>query len=161
MSLELSSQPECCILTEGAGLPERLYVAYQQGGPPERAGLSWDGKPCPTFAAVATGPVGAKWGAVCTEVIRLGAVLVEWAEQRALRVEASMHNSAALYTPQTLDQLVVRGIRETCPELLGVLSVPAQDQMVDRVGRYRAQVLLGEAVIWVALYVLPMKGGAQ
>lgn len=65
--------PACCIPSEGAGLAEQLYCAYQQGGPPERAGLSWNDRPCPTWAQLVEraedGDAGAqgvisKWEAV-------------------------------------------------------------------------------------------------
>lgn len=42
--------PACCHPAENASLAEVLYCAYQRGGAPERAGLAWDGRPCPTWA---------------------------------------------------------------------------------------------------------------
>lgn len=65
--------PACCYPSEGASVAEQLYCAYQRGGPPERAGLAWNGEPCPTWAMlverVQSGDEGAagvisKWEAV-------------------------------------------------------------------------------------------------
>jgi hypothetical protein len=62
--------PACCAPSEGAEPAEVLYCAYQAGGPPERAGLAWDGKPCPTWAEllarqdVGSAAVVSKWRAV-------------------------------------------------------------------------------------------------
>lgn len=42
--------PACCHPSEGADLAEQFYCAYMRGGAPERAGLAWDGRPCPTWA---------------------------------------------------------------------------------------------------------------
>lgn len=67
------SLPACCTPSEDASLAEQLYCAYQRGGPPERAGLAWDGRPCPTWAQLVeraeSGDAGAqgvitKWEAV-------------------------------------------------------------------------------------------------
>ena len=160
MSHDSIAQPECCVLSGRPSLSERLYVTYQQGGPPERAGLSWDGKPCPTWRVVEFGPVGAKWGAVAAEVERACAALAQWAEQRALRVAVECRDHATLKAPQQLDDLVLSAVRQSHPELAGVLRVPAQEELVERTGRYRAQVLIGDSVIWAALYVVPLKGGA-
>ena len=70
--------PTCCYPRLEAETAEHLYCAYQRGGPPERAGLAWDGRPCPTWAellakqeagdAGASGVV-AKWRAVA-ELVR-------------------------------------------------------------------------------------------
>ena len=63
--------------TPDAERAETLYCAYQRGGDPERAGLTWDGKPCPTWAQLVeradSGDVGAagvvaKWRAVAENV---------------------------------------------------------------------------------------------
>lgn len=65
--------PPCCNLGPFAEVAEKLYVAYQRGGPAERAGLAWNGDPCPTWDALLaasergeSGPAGvvAKWRAV-------------------------------------------------------------------------------------------------
>lgn len=78
-------QPACCVPSERAALAERLYCAYQQGGPPERAGLAWNGEPCPTWADLeaqaAAGKVGAqavlaKWKAVATHIMGI------WLDER-------------------------------------------------------------------------------
>jgi len=42
--------PACCIPSDGASRAEILYCAYNEGGPAERAGLAWNGLPCPTWA---------------------------------------------------------------------------------------------------------------
>lgn len=74
MELDL---PACCYPSEDAGLAEQLYCAYMRGGIPARAGLSWDGRPCPTWADLherAAGNDGAaqgvidKWEAVVVAV---------------------------------------------------------------------------------------------
>lgn len=69
--------PACCIPSSAdCELAEALYCTYQQGGPPERAGLDWRGQPCPTwadlFVRAAAGDVGAngvieKWRAVADQ----------------------------------------------------------------------------------------------
>lgn len=62
----------CCHAAEDAPAAEQLYAAYNLGGPVERAGLSWNGQPVPTWAELQTraaaGDVGAagviaKWEA--------------------------------------------------------------------------------------------------
>jgi hypothetical protein len=67
------SLPACCHPSEGADLAEQLYCAYMRGGAPERAGLAWDGRPCPTWAELHERAAGndagargviAKWEAV-------------------------------------------------------------------------------------------------
>lgn len=40
--------PACC-RPVGTSLAEVLYCTYQMGGPAKRAGLAWDGRPCPTW----------------------------------------------------------------------------------------------------------------
>jgi hypothetical protein len=66
----MSNLPDCCHPSPDCERAEALYCAYQRGGPEERAGLSWDGKPCPTWAELLAsdgpGPAGvvAKWRAV-------------------------------------------------------------------------------------------------
>lgn len=42
--------PLCCWAAETAEPAERLYAAYNLGGPIERAGLTWDDKHVPTWA---------------------------------------------------------------------------------------------------------------
>ena len=71
---------ECCIPTPDAGIAERLYCAYNQGGPAARAGLAWNGQPCPTWSDLvqragegdpgAAGVV-AKWEAAAEEAVSL------------------------------------------------------------------------------------------
>lgn len=72
--------------TPDAERAETLYCAYQLGGDPERAGLSWDGKPCPTWAQlveraksgdVGAGGVVAKWRAVAENVEKGMAAMAE------------------------------------------------------------------------------------
>ena len=65
--------PLCCWASEKAEPAERLYAAYNLGGPIERAGITWDGMQVPTWAQLldraeagdpgASGVV-AKWRAV-------------------------------------------------------------------------------------------------
>lgn len=74
--------PDCCIPRDGASAAEILYCAYQRGGAPDRAGLSWDGRECPTWAEILgeafAGDIGkqgvvAKWNAVVhavTEILK-------------------------------------------------------------------------------------------
>jgi hypothetical protein len=73
--------PECCWAEPTAEVGERLYAAYQRGGSADRAGLSWDGRPCPTWAelmaaaeAGQVGPAGvvAKWRATARAASLLG-----------------------------------------------------------------------------------------
>jgi hypothetical protein len=73
----MSDLPECCTCLPGAERAETLYCAYQRGGDPERAGLSWNGLPCPTWAQLVeraeSGDAGsagvvAKWRAVAKNV---------------------------------------------------------------------------------------------
>lgn len=77
VSITLSTLPPCCIPSQDAEYAETLYCAYQLGGPPERAGLAWNGLPCPTWAELlakqAAGDVGAdgvvsKWRTVAEVV---------------------------------------------------------------------------------------------
>lgn len=42
---------------------ERLYLAYNRGGPPERAGLAWNGQPVPTWAELLERSEGGDAGA--------------------------------------------------------------------------------------------------
>lgn len=67
--------PLCCWAAPSSPLEEHLYAAYNRGGPPERAGLAWDGRPVPTWAELlaraAEGDISAigvvdKWRAVAT-----------------------------------------------------------------------------------------------
>ncbi len=44
------TMPACCYPTPGAERAEELYCRYNSGGKPERAGLAFDGRPCPTWA---------------------------------------------------------------------------------------------------------------
>ena len=52
--------PTCCTPGPGASLAELLYCVYNAGGDPARAGLSWDGRPCPVWADLPDGVRG-KW----------------------------------------------------------------------------------------------------
>lgn len=42
--------PACCYPAPNAERAEVLYCRYNEGGPPERAGLAFNGLPCPTWA---------------------------------------------------------------------------------------------------------------
>lgn len=73
----MTTLPACCIPSPEASLAETLYCEYQRGGPPERAGLAWDGRPCPTWAELQERSAGndagargviAKWEAVAESV---------------------------------------------------------------------------------------------
>lgn len=55
--------PPCCFADASASLAQRLYAAYNRGGPADRAGLNFEGKPCPEWDAL-PGAVRAKWDAV-------------------------------------------------------------------------------------------------
>lgn len=50
----MSALPNCCTPSPDAERAEILYCLYQTGGPPERAGLAWDSRPCPTWADLVT-----------------------------------------------------------------------------------------------------------
>lgn len=51
LALAATSLPACCIPSSPeCELAEELYCAYQAGGPPDRAGLAFNGQPCPTWA---------------------------------------------------------------------------------------------------------------
>lgn len=41
--------PACCWAPQGAETAHKLYAAYNLGGPPERAGLTWDNREVPTW----------------------------------------------------------------------------------------------------------------
>lgn len=68
--MHLANLPACCTPSRSAGTAERLYCAYQSGGPADRAGLNFRGEPCPTWAELiaSTEPalmaVVAKWQTV-------------------------------------------------------------------------------------------------
>ena len=63
--------PACCTPSPSAEVAEILYCAYQMGGPADRAGLNYQGQPCPTWAhltradaTAAEQAVVAKWRVV-------------------------------------------------------------------------------------------------
>lgn len=69
--------PLCCFADRTAELAERLYAAYNLGGPIDRAGLTWDDKQVPNWGELVAraegGNVGsagviAKWRAVAAVV---------------------------------------------------------------------------------------------
>lgn len=77
--------PACCAPSPRAGIAERLYCTYNEGGPAERAGLAWNGSPCPTWAELldkaAQGDAGAaavvaKWNAVADRLARSTHILM-------------------------------------------------------------------------------------
>ena len=79
-----STLPPCCTPSEGASLAERLFCVYNAGGPPDRAGLAWDGRPVPAWAELsADSPVRAKWEAVAT----FAGPRIEWASEGMARTE--------------------------------------------------------------------------
>lgn len=47
--LELSVRPSCCYPSDDASLAETAYCAYNAGGPSDRAGLNYQGIPCPVW----------------------------------------------------------------------------------------------------------------
>lgn len=53
-------------------IASNAFDAYNQGGPPERAGLTWDGKQVPPFGAVGAS-VGHKWEAAAASAALAGA----------------------------------------------------------------------------------------
>lgn len=65
MSAPSTASP-CCTPSEGATLAEVLYCAYNRGGPPDRAGLNFQGAPCPVWADLPDA-VRAKWEAAASE----------------------------------------------------------------------------------------------
>ena len=95
------SLPECCTPSPNADRAETLYCLYQTGGPPERAGLAWDGRPCPTWADLTkradegdTGAVGviAKWRYVAA-----------WTERREVNsIEAMIYAYVRACHPSNL-----------------------------------------------------------
>ena len=50
----MTTLPACCFPSDNAEPAEALYCIYQRGGPLERAGLAYDGRPCPTWAELLT-----------------------------------------------------------------------------------------------------------
>ena len=41
--------PNCCFADTEDPLEIHLYAAYNRGGPPEKAGLNYQGNPCPAW----------------------------------------------------------------------------------------------------------------
>ena len=58
--------PPCCFANPDNGLGAQLYAAYNRGGPNDRAGLNYQGKPCPQWAQLPQA-VRDKWNAVAAE----------------------------------------------------------------------------------------------
>ena len=57
--------PACLTPSEGATLAERMYCWYNAGGPADRAGLNFQGNPCPVWTELPEA-VRAKWEAVAS-----------------------------------------------------------------------------------------------
>lgn len=41
--------PACCLVGPDATLAQRLYAAYNRGGPADKAGLNYQSLPCPEW----------------------------------------------------------------------------------------------------------------
>lgn len=61
--------PECCYAPDDSSLAQRLYAAYNRGGPADKAGLNYQGLPCPRWADLPES-VKAKWEASAAEALR-------------------------------------------------------------------------------------------
>lgn len=82
-----AEMPDCCWAEPTASAAERLYAAYNRGGPSSRAGLAWDGRPVPTWAELVaradSGDAGAagvvaKWRAVSMQASRMTPIELGW-----------------------------------------------------------------------------------
>lgn len=72
-------------------IAQAAFAAYNAGGPPEKAGLTWDGKPVPPFSAV--GPsVHHKWECAAAKAALHGA------EEIIARIAAGETDPEALRT---------------------------------------------------------------
>lgn len=58
-----------------APITAAAFDAYNQGGPPDRAGLTWDGKPVPPFESVGAS-VTHKWRSAASVAALAGAHLM-------------------------------------------------------------------------------------
>ena len=62
-------RPPCCTLPpDDAPIEAAGYAAYNAGGDPETAGLTFQGKPCPEWDGL-TGNVRAKWASGRREML--------------------------------------------------------------------------------------------
>lgn len=55
--------PECCYADQYDPTEIHLYAAYNRAGDPEKAGLNYQGLPCPTWDALPEN-IKEKWRAV-------------------------------------------------------------------------------------------------
>lgn len=95
------SLPECCTPSPGADRAETLYCLYQIGGPPERAGLAWDGRPCPTWADLVARAESGDAGA--QGVVAKWEHVGEWIKRRESNgVEAMIHAYVRACHPSNL-----------------------------------------------------------
>lgn len=76
--LELRAYPPCCYTGDNPSLAEVGYAAYNYGGPIDRAGLNFQGQPCPVWGELPTTVVekwesaaGAIQGAVTGDLLRI------------------------------------------------------------------------------------------
>lgn len=82
--------PECCCAPKWAPLAQRMYAAYNRGGPADKAGLNYQGLPCPTWEALPDG-VRQKWEAAAGEV--LDQELLAEAEALEKRIAQAAHDA--------------------------------------------------------------------
>ena len=148
-------------------LARRLYEAYNAGGPPERANLSWDGKPCPSWeqldawaAEGKAGPAGvvAKWEAVAAECEEFAVTVLEFTHAPdALQIHIQAQTvGRMLQPPRSIHDLAERGLREAWPRIADLASVEP-GPVIGLVGIYQCRIKLGANIITCVLHVA---GGA-
>lgn len=158
---ETPGLPPCCVPREDADLTERLYCTYNSGGPAERAGLAWDGRPCPTFSdlegAAAEGRPGPaavvdKWEAVSLAVLGAAEQLALLCLAQALtaRVPASVVNTGE----RAFSELAEETLYATYPRLAGLVWIEPASNPITRYGRFSVRGRVGATVLPLALYVI-------
>lgn len=61
----MQTMPDCCYAPDDAEPAWKLYAAYNAAGDPEKAGLNYQGLPCPTWDQLPEA-IRVKWRAVAS-----------------------------------------------------------------------------------------------